>query len=583
MKWRIEHVLAERLAEETGYYKFPFGSRHTMAICYANTYEVAMSNLGLQIIYKEVNERGDWQCERAFLPDKELAAQYNHDKAPLMTLENQRPLCDFELIGLSMSFEMDYFNVPALFELGRVAPLARDRGEGDPLVVMGGPVAFFNPEPLTPFVDVCIIGEGEQAIHSLLDTYLAAKERGASRQEILQAWAAVPGLYVPSLYEHTYDDEGRLTAITPLAGAPPKVARQWDELTDNGETVVATPHTSFGAMYLIEIARGCGRHCRFCMAGYCYRRPRVRSLEYIKAAVLRGKALGKKIGLMGAAISDYPQIDELVQFIRSEGLAFSCASLRADSITPAIVQGLADSGQKTITLAPEAGSDHVRNIINKGITDDDLFRSIDLAVAAGIMHVRLYVMLGLPWENDDDAQAVVTMTRRVQAHMKSVGSTGRITLSINPFIPKPCTPFQWMPMTDKKTVERRLDIIKKGLHKDRQIEMLVEPLRQCYIQGVLSRGDRQVGEVLALAHAYGGVKGWRRAVKELGLPEERYLYEERPPDAVLPWQVLDMGLEQSYLKKELQRAAAGEYTRPCFDGCRRCHVCGGIDENTNGI
>ena len=579
MKWRVEQALSKQLAEETGYYKFPFGSCHTMAICYANTYEVGMSNLGLQIIYKEVNEHEGWQCERAFMPDKKMAEVYAHDKAPLLTLENQRSLSEFELIGISMSFEMDYFNVPTLLAMGQVPVRAEDRGEADPLVVMGGPVAFFNPEPLTPFVDVCVIGEGEQVIHELLDTYTTAREQGVSRQEILRRWAQVPGLYVPSLYDHSYDDQGWLKAITPLAGAPEKVERQWHELTDNGETVVATEHTSFGAMYLIEIARGCGRHCRFCMAGYCYRRPRIRPLQYIKDAVLRGKALHKKIGLMGAAISDYPYIDDLVRFIRSEGLAFSCASLRADSITPAIVQGLAESGQKTITLAPEAGSEHVRNVINKGITDDDLFRSIDLAVAAGIMHVRMYIMIGLPFENDDDITAIVDMTRRVQEHMKMVGSTGRITLSINPFIPKPCTPFQWLPMTNKKTVEHRLDIIRKGLGKDRQIELLIEPLRQCYIQGVLSRGDRRVGETIALACQYGGVKGWRRAVKEMKLDEERYLYEQRPLDAVMPWQTLDMGLETSYLAKELERAKEEKFTKPCFDGCRRCHICGGIDEN----
>ncbi|WP_427111962.1 radical SAM protein [Megasphaera sueciensis] len=578
MSWRIEQKLAERLAEENGYYKFPFGSRHTMAICYPNTYEVGMSNLGMQIIYREVNCHEGWQCERAFVPDKELAAWYEKDHTPLLTIENQRPLCDFELIGLSVNFEMDYFNVPYLLTQGRISPLAAERTEKDPLIIMGGPVAFFNPEPLTPFVDVCIVGEGEKVIHDLLKTYTLIQEQGGTRQDVLDALAGVPGLYVPSLYIHEYDKEGNLCRIIPQKGAPASVARQWEELTEPGETVVTTPHTEFGAMYLIEIARGCGRHCRFCMAGYCYRRPRVRPLSYVKEAVLRGKALGKKIGLMGAAISDYPQIDELVSFIRSEGLSFSCASLRADSITPAIVKGLAESGQRTITLAPEAGSKRMRDVINKGITDEDLFRSIDLATAAGIMHVRLYIMIGLPWEEDEDIEAIVDMTQKVKDHMKRIGNTGKITLSINPFIPKPCTPFQWMPMASKKVVEHRLDIIKKAFHRQRQIELLIEPLRQCYIQGVLSRGDRRVGEVVALASRYGGVKGWKRAVKEYGLDVKKYLYVPRPLKAVLPWQVLDMGLAPNYLIYELGRARKGEFTKPCWEGCQRCHVCGGINE-----
>lgn len=580
MSWQIKKKLEERLAEEQGYYKHPFGARHAMAICYPNTYEVAMSNLGMQIIYRLVNERTDWLCERAFLPDKELAKLYAKGKTPLLTMENQRPLCDFEIIGLSVSFEMDYFHVPALLEQGRVPVLAAERGDEDPLVVMGGPVAFFNPEPLTPFVDVCLIGEGESMMHPFLDTYMRARDEGLSRHDMLLQLAQLPGVYVPSLYDHRYDDAGRLTAIIPEDGAPAKVERQWQELTSPGETVVATPHTEFGAMYLIEIARGCGRHCRFCMAGYCYRRPRVRPLEYVKEAVLRGKALGKKIGLMGAAISDYPYIDELVTFIRSQGLAFSCASLRADSITPTIVQGLAESGQRTITLAPEAGSTHMRDVINKGITEEHLLHSIDLATAAGIRHVRMYIMIGLPMETDEDIQGIVDMTRRVQQHMVAIGNLSKITLSINPFIPKPCTPFQWMAMTDKKTVERRLQYIKKSLEKDKQIEILAEPLRQCYIQGVLARGDRRVGELLVKSHAYGGVKGWKRAVKELCFDTDAFLHDERPVDALLPWSVLDMGLVPTYLVHELEQAQRGAFTIPCFDGCRRCHVCGGTDEHT---
>lgn len=579
MAWQIEKELQAKLADEQGYYKYPFGSRRTMAICYPNTYEVGMSNLGMQIIYREVNNRDDFQCERAFLPDKKLTKLYEKEKTPLLTIENQRPLCDFEIVGLSVNFEMDYFNIPTILDMGRIPILAKERTEHDPLVVMGGPVAFFNPEPLTPFVDVCLIGEGEQLIHDFLDAYVKGQEEGLSRQELLRSLADVLGVYVPSLYEHRYDDDGNLVDIVPLDGAPKKIDRQWQPLTKPGETVVATPHTEFGAMYLIEIARGCGRHCRFCMAGYCYRYPRVRPLEYVKEAVLRGKALGKKIGLMGAAISDYPYIDDLVNFIRAQDMPFSCASLRADSITPDIVKGLAESGQKTITLAPEAGSVRMRDVINKGITEEHIFHSIDLATAAGIRHVRMYIMIGLPFETDEDIEAIVTLTRNVQAHMTAIGNKGKITLSINPFIPKPCTPFQWMAMTNQKTVEKRLAYIKKALDRDKQIEILAEPLRQCCIQGVLSRGDRTVGELLYKAHEYGGVKGWKRAVKELHFDVEKALYEAKPVDSLLPWSILDMGLVSTYLRHELGQAEKGAFTPTCFPGCHRCHVCGGANGN----
>ena len=569
MSWQVEKALDDLMAQETGAVQYPFGTRHAMAICYPNTYDVAMSNLG------EVNGREDWLCERAFLPDKDLMKVFEKTGEPLISLENRRPLSDFEILGLSVSFEMDYFNVPTILEMGRIPVLAADRDDDDTLVVMGGPVAFFNAEPLSPFVDVVLVGEGERFIHTFLDAYGEGKAQSLSRHDLLRYLAThVPGVYVPSLYRHEYDDDGHVVRIVPEEGIPAKVERQWHELPQPAETVIAT---EFGAMYLIEIARGCGRHCRFCMAGYCYRRPRVRPLEYVKSAVLRGKALGKKIGLMGAAISDYPYIDELVTFIRDQGLAFSCASLRADSITPAIVKGLAESGQKTITLAPEAGSKHMRDIINKGITEEHLLHSIDLATAAGIRHVRMYIMVGLPMETDDDIQGIVDMTRRVQQHMAAIGNLSRITLSINPFIPKPFTPFQWMAMTEKKVVEKRLNFLKKAL-KDKQIELLIEPLRSAYIQGVLSRGDRRVGDLLVKAHEYGGVKGWKRAAKELHFDIKGFLYDQRPTDAVMPWDTIDTGLVPTYLTDELKKAEDGEFTIPCFDGCRRCHICGGYHD-----
>ena len=321
MSWQVEKALDDLMAQETGAVQYPFGTRHAMAICYPNTYDVAMSNLGMQIIYREVNGREDWLCERAFLPDKDLMKVFEKTGEPLISLENRRPLSDFEILGLSVSFEMDYFNVPTILEMGRIPVLAADRDDDDTLVVMGGPVAFFNAEPLSPFVDVVLVGEGERFIHTFLDAYGEGKAQGLSRHDLLRYLAThVPGVYVPSLYRHEYDDDGHVVRIVPEEGIPAKVERQWHELTQPAETVIATPNTEFGAMYLIEIARGCGRHCRFCMAGYCYRRPRVRPLEYVKSAVLRGKALGKKIGLMGAAISDYPYIDELVTFIRDQGL-----------------------------------------------------------------------------------------------------------------------------------------------------------------------------------------------------------------------------------------------------------------------
>lgn len=547
---------------------------HKVALVYPNTYFVGMSNLGLQIIYEEINEREDSVAERVFLPSKKEMEAYERTRTPLMSVESQRYLCDFEVIGMDITFEMDYFHIPWILKAGQVAVRAEHRREHDPIVIGGGPCATFNPEPLADFFDAFIIGEGEGVISEALEIIYDARRNGVARQELLQKLSKIAGIYVPSLYEPVYGEHGVFTGYRAEEGVPRRVLRRHAPLVRGGETVVATDFTEFGAMYIVEVARGCGRHCRFCMAGYCYRKPRVRPLEILKAGVDRAAELGKKVGLMGAAISDYPEIDALVRYIRSKGLRYSCASLRADSLTADVVQGLADSGQQTITIAPEAGSERLRRVINKGITNDDLRHAVTLAAGAGIPHIRLYIMVGLPTETEEDIDAIITMAEEVQAHMETVGCHGRLTLSVNPFIPKPFTPFQWMPMTDKKIVAKRLQRLKKGLRKNRRIEVLVESPKEAYIQGVLARGDRRWSKAIAYAAERNGVKSFLEACEELDLSMEDELYRSRSECEPQPWDILDMGLRDDYLTEEWHRSTEEAYTAPCCDGCRRCGVCG---------
>lgn len=547
---------------------------HKVALVYPNTYFVGMSNLGLQIIYEEINEREDSVAERVFLPSKKEMEAYERTRTPLMSVESQRYLCDFEVIGMDITFEMDYFHIPWILKAGQVAVRAEHRREHDPIVIGGGPCATFNPEPLADFFDAFIIGEGEGVISEALEIIYDARRNGVARQELLQKLSKIAGIYVPSLYEPVYGEHGVFAGYRAEEGVPRRVLRRHAPLVRGGETVVATDFTEFGAMYIVEVARGCGRHCRFCMAGYCYRKPRVRPLEILKAGVDRAAELGKKIGLMGAAISDYPEIDALVRYIRSKGLRYSCASLRADSLTADVVQGLADSGQQTITIAPEAGSERLRRVINKGITNDDLRHAVTLAAGAGIPHIRLYIMVGLPTETEEDIDAIITMAEEVQAHMETVGCHGRLTLSVNPFIPKPFTPFQWMPMTDKKIVAKRLQRLKKGLRKNRRIEVLVESPKEAYIQGVLARGDRRWSKAIAYAAERNGVKSFLEACEELDLSMEDELYRSRSECEPQPWDILDMGLRDDYLTEEWHRSTEEAYTAPCCDGCRRCGVCG---------
>ena len=544
-----------------------------VAIIYPNTYFVGMSNLGLHIIYEEINLRNDSVCERIFLPEKKELEAYDKTKTPLMSVETQRPMHQFDVVSFDVTFEMDYFHIPLMLRHGRVPIMGKDRTEFDPIVIAGGPCATFNPEPFADFIDAFIIGEGEGIVSRVLDIIRDGKMEGLDRHAILRQLADVSGVYVPSLYVPIYSDNGEFKGYDIAEGVPTTIKRHFEMLTSGGETVVATNYTEFGAMYIIEVARGCGRHCRFCMAGYCFRVPRVRPLDILKEGVDRAEQLGKKVGLMGAAISDYPEVDELVNYIRSKDMRYSCASLRADSLTQAVVDGLADSGQKTITIAPETGSDRLRRVINKGISEEHLQNAATLSAKSGIQHMRLYIMIGLPTETDEDIEAIVGLAERTQAHMAEVGCKGRLTLSINPFIPKPFTPFQWMAMDNQKTVEKKLQYIKKALQKNRRIEVLVESPKEAYIQGVLARGDRRLGAVLAACAADRGSKSFKAELKAAGLDMDEMNYRERSFDEFLPWSHLDMGMDEGYLEMEWKRSIDEAYTPPCVQGCKRCGVC----------
>ena len=544
-----------------------------VAIVYPNTYFVGMSNLGLHIIYEEINLRSDSVCERIFLPEKKELEAYDKTKTPLMSVETQRPMHQFDVVAFDVTFEMDYFHIPLMLRHGRVPIMGKDRTEFDPIVIAGGPCATFNPEPFADFIDAFIIGEGEGLVSHVLDIIRDGKLEGLDRHAILRQLADVSGVYVPSLYVPIYNEDGEFKGYDIVEGVPKTIKRHFEMLTSGGETVVATNYTEFGAMYIIEVARGCGRHCRFCMAGYCFRVPRVRPLDILKEGVERAEKLGKKVGLMGAAISDYPEVDELVNYIRSKDMRYSCASLRADSLTQAVVDGLADSGQKTITIAPETGSERLRRVINKGISEEHLQNAATLSAKSGIQHMRLYIMIGLPTETDEDIEAIVGLAERTQAHMAEVGCKGRLTLSINPFIPKPFTPFQWMAMDNQKTVEKKLQYIKKALQKNRRIEVLVESPKEAYIQGVLARGDRRLGAVIAACAADRGSKSFKSEMKAAGLDMDDMNYRERSFDEFLPWSHLDMGMDEGYLEMEWKRSIDEAYTPPCTQGCKRCGVC----------
>ena len=540
----------------------------SFALAYPNFYGVGMSNLGLHVIYRLLNGRSDTVCERVFLPENGRGRQ----NAP-GSVESGRPLGQFDIVGFAVSFEMDYWHILEMLTQSKIN-IWRERRTGyDPFLIAGGPCATFNPEPLADFFDAFVIGEGEAIMPAFMDTFGTAKQNRADRGELLAELADVPGIYVPSLYAHGYDAAGALTSITPVGAAPTKVRRQWvaDLDAHPAHTEVVTDDAHFD-MYLIETARGCGRHCRFCMAGYAFRPPRIRQVTALAKQIAAAAPYGKRLGLMGAAISDHPQIDEICRLSDSVGLKMSVASFRADSVTATLVQALAKSGQQTLTLAPEAGSDKMRRIINKGIEERHLFHTVELGLAAGIKNFRLYLMIGLPYETETDIAAIIDLTVRLHKYMRECGG-GKLTLSINPFVPKPVTPFQWLPMATKEYLHRELKTIRRELRHLPQTEIIAETPKAAYIQGILARGDRRLGKVLALSHERGGQGEFLAALTELGLNGDDYACRKRDTDEIFPWDTLDLGVKREYLLAELRQAEREAATVPCFDGCRRCGVC----------
>ncbi len=563
--WQQRERALDILSRETGYVRKPHGGRLRIALAFPNTYWVGMSNLGFQTVYRLFNAQPDIVCERVFLPPKQELADLAASGAPLLTLESQTPVNQFDVLAFSVSFEWDYVNVLTLLRLAGMKRYAAERGPRDPLVLVGGAVTFVNPEPLAPFADVIAAGEAEVLIPSLDRAF----REHSDRRSMLEALCTERGFYVPSFYEPQYAADGSIAAYVPQSGvnAPVpvrKAALRGSDALDPPATSIFTPDTEFGSRFLVEVVRGCANLCRFCWAGYNYLPVRSFPADRILELAREARPHASRAGLVSIALCDHPEIERILAGLLEMGYQISPASLRLDDLTDPIVRMLVQSGEKSITIAPEAGSDRMRRVINKTVTTDEILERADVIFRNGIENLKLYYMIGLPTETDDDLVAIRDLTLQLREimlrHARPRGQIGRIVGSVNPLIPKPGTAYQWLPMEDPALTDRKIKRLRALMADIDNVFFNIKSERHSYYQALLSLGDRRVAPAIEAAERNG--QNWRAAVAESGVDADFFIFRDRSHDAVLPWDIIDGGMKSAFYRSEYEKSERAEWTLP---------------------
>jgi len=527
MSWDEVKKARRRISREQGTIIKDWGGKLPIALVYPNSYYLGMSNLGLHAIYSLLNSHNEIVGERAF---------WERETHPILSVESQRPLSDFAVVAFSISYELDYFNVVSILKASGIPLYAADRDERHPLVIAGGPCIIANPMPLSPFFDCLCIGEAEAILPAMLP--ILAQGITGQRSDLLKLLAALLGVYVP------------LHLGTP-------VVRQWvQNLNDFPVTsVVLTPDTELGDLYLIEVERGCNWGCRFCLVSNAFSPMRYRSLDKLIDQAKLGLRYRKRIGLVGAAVSDHPQIEELVVKLRQMGAELSISSLRMKPLSQIVLGEMAKGGARTIALAPEAGSQRLRQVIKKGISEEDILESVGKVAEQGIKQLKLYFMIGLPSETDEDVDEITNLTLKCKDILDRQKTGCRIVLTISPFVPKAGTPFQWLPMAQPAILNHRLSLLKKSL-VPKGITLKGESVAWSQVQAVLARGDTKLAEVLANIEEV-SLSGWRKAVEKSHLDIDFYAHQRWDVNQKLPWVVVDSGTRLEHLKLELRKAVPG--------------------------
>ena len=564
------------------------------ALCFPDTYEIGMSNLGCRILYGVINERPDLWCERCFAPWGDMEDQLRREGLLLYGLESGDPIAEFDIIGFSLGYEMAYTNVLNMLDLAGLALRSADRADFSPLIVAGG-TCCYNPEPLAPFVDFFVLGEGEEVTLEYIDLYRQARDEGWSKEEFLLEAAKIEGIYVPSLYEPVYRPDGTLESvdIKPESGAPETVTKRIVQDFDKSYFPVKTIIPSTEIVHdrvMLELFRGCIRGCRFCQAGYAYRPVRSRSPELLAQY---GKAACEDSGYQEMTLSslsstDYPDLlplcDDLLDYCAPRDIGLSLPSLRADTFSMSLMERLQRVRKGGLTFAPEAGTQRLRDAINKNLREEDLLQSVRTAFAGGWNGVKLYFMLGLPTETDEDVLGIADLARKVYFAWRECSPNKargvRITLSTSWFVPKPHTPFQWEGQIPMEEYRRRVDLLRDALKRDKSITYNWHDPQTSYLEAILSRGDRRLADVLEWVWAHGGkmdswteyfdYQRWLDGLAACGLNGNFYAHRQRPRDEVFPWCRLSTGVDADFLWREREQCCLSQTTPDCRTRCSGC-------------